>query len=172
MPCPGLPQRPRGERAQPDRDRSRRDGDDPAPHGSPRAARSLERDAREREREQREQRPERTSLPHAREDYQTTRGYNPELTQGRSSVGKAAVSKTVGRGFESLRPCWIAGALSPHRTATTRFSPSASDSRVVRRWCVGGLAACVGRCDERTTMARPKCTDHDVSDPGVTLLAL
>src|SRR5918911_3064316 len=27
-------------------------------------------------------------------------------TQGRSSVGRAAVSKTVGRGFESLRPCW------------------------------------------------------------------
>jgi hypothetical protein len=28
------------------------------------------------------------------------------LAQGRSSVGRAAVSKTVGRGFESLRPCW------------------------------------------------------------------
>jgi hypothetical protein len=26
-------------------------------------------------------------------------------TEGRSSVGRAAVSKTVGRGFESLRPC-------------------------------------------------------------------
>jgi hypothetical protein len=27
-------------------------------------------------------------------------------TKGRSSVGRAAVSKTVGRGFESLRPCF------------------------------------------------------------------
>jgi uncharacterized cupin superfamily protein len=27
--------------------------------------------------------------------------------QGRSSVGRAAVSKTVGRGFESLRPCCV-----------------------------------------------------------------
>src|SRR5207302_10086846 len=36
-------------------------------------------------------------------------------TQGRSSVGRAAVSKTVGRGFESLRPCLcgFADALPP-----------------------------------------------------------
>ena len=32
-------------------------------------------------------------------------GYTGPPTQGRSSVGRAAVSKTVGRGFESLRPC-------------------------------------------------------------------
>ena len=31
--------------------------------------------------------------------------YTPSPAQGRSSVGRAAVSKTVGRGFESLRPC-------------------------------------------------------------------
>src|SRR5581483_9047991 len=36
-----------------------------------------------------------------------TEGYNLHRTQGRSSVGRAAVSKTVGRGFESLRPCWL-----------------------------------------------------------------
>src|SRR5579864_6469597 len=34
------------------------------------------------------------------------RGLQSSLTQGRSSVGRAAVSKTVGRGFESLRPCF------------------------------------------------------------------
>src|SRR4051812_40511675 len=35
-------------------------------------------------------------------------GYTGPPTQGRSSVGRAAVSKTVGRGFESLRPCYSA----------------------------------------------------------------
>ena len=32
-------------------------------------------------------------------------GYNPRA-QGRSSIGRAPVSKTGGWGFESLRPCW------------------------------------------------------------------
>ena len=27
------------------------------------------------------------------------------LLQGRSSIGRASVSKTEGRGFETLRPC-------------------------------------------------------------------
>src|SRR5262249_38824929 len=33
-------------------------------------------------------------------------GYNPRA-QGRSSTGRAPVSKTGGWGFESLRPCWV-----------------------------------------------------------------
>ena len=33
--------------------------------------------------------------------------YHSRPTQGRSSVGRAAVSKTVGRRFESCRPCWL-----------------------------------------------------------------
>src|SRR2546428_12603990 len=41
----------------------------------------------------------------ARPGGERTQGYNAPQAQGRSSVGRAAVSKTVGRGIESLRPC-------------------------------------------------------------------
>ena len=53
-------------------------------------------------------------------------GYNLPRTQGRSSVGRAAVSKTVGRGFESLRPCLSPG--SPPRYARHDDFPAASIS--------------------------------------------
>src|SRR6266511_4814590 len=43
----------------------------------------------------------------ARHGDEMGQGYNPPRAQGRSSVGRAAVSKTVGRGFESLRPCIV-----------------------------------------------------------------
>src|SRR3954453_15795628 len=52
----------------------------------------------------------RKSAPRARRCF-TGKGISPgprlqfSLAQGRSSVGRAAISKTVGRGFESLRPC-------------------------------------------------------------------
>ena len=65
-----------------------------------------------------EERPERVPL-HAPSvlPYSGGSSGNPpvhcEPTQGRSSVGRAAVSKTVGRGFESLRPCWLENAAIP-----------------------------------------------------------
>src|SRR5204863_7702389 len=34
-------------------------------------------------------------------------GYNPCPAQGRSSIGRAPVSKTGGCRFESCRPCWV-----------------------------------------------------------------
>jgi hypothetical protein len=51
-------------------------------------------------------------------------GYNAPRTQGRSSVGRAAVSKTVGRGFESLRPCFIGKPESVGRQDGGGPSPS------------------------------------------------
>ncbi len=48
------------------------------------------------------------------------RGYNAPRSQGRSSVGRAAVSKTVGRGFESLRPCSVVQAETALRAGHSR----------------------------------------------------
>ncbi len=53
---------------------------------------------------------------HATKDVRNAEATIPQRTKGRSSVGRAAVSKTVGRGFESLRPC------TPHRAKTHRFA--------------------------------------------------
>src|SRR5581483_6529133 len=44
-------------------------------------------------------------IGHGRGVPRERRRYTGLRTEGRSSVGRAAVSKTVGRGFESLRPC-------------------------------------------------------------------
>ena len=40
------------------------------------------------------------------------RGYTPSRTQGRSSAGRALVSKTRGRRFDPCRPCWASGELA------------------------------------------------------------
>src|SRR2546422_2289710 len=58
-----------------------------------------------------------------------SQGYNARRTQGRSSVGRAAVSKTVGRGFESLRPCSLLRAAEPTRPAVRDPTSAATLAR-------------------------------------------
>jgi hypothetical protein len=52
--------------------------------------------------------------------------------QGRSSVGRAAVSKTVGRGFESLRPCCARQSQKRPDARLSCSHPSRSVSAYVR----------------------------------------
>ena len=63
------------------------------------------RDAGETDCEEREEGAECGSLVHGRREREEATATILSQAQGRSSVGRAAVSKTVGRGFESLRPC-------------------------------------------------------------------
>src|SRR5207248_343336 len=97
---------------EPTGERERRNRDDPAARLASCADERSDREGDERGRESAEEDPERAPL-HARSlgggavrgrpDF---RGLQSSFAQGRSSVGRAAVSKTVGRGFESLRPCF------------------------------------------------------------------
>ena len=97
------------QRAQPTRGRrpilwgcSRRSGS-PRPPSRRRSQRAWRRGSRARA-AARAQRSPRAWTGHAPGIFGMLR-YNLRATQGRSSVGRAAVSKTVGRGFEPLRPC-------------------------------------------------------------------
>src|SRR5438093_858745 len=74
------------------------------------------------------------------------------VLQGRSSAGRAAVSKTAGRGFDSLRPCQrftetsqiaplelpLSEGLKATVTATREASLCTKPTRIVemRRWAV------------------------------------
>src|SRR5947209_7558279 len=108
--APAATERARRKRGQPCRDGGGRAADEDAAGARP----SLERvraDGGERGREHGEEDGQRLPL-HAASvlgrspEGPETRGYTGLPAQGRSSVGRAAVSKTVGRGFESLRPCY------------------------------------------------------------------
>ena len=133
-----------GERAEPPSERERTGRDDPA--FRPAAGADEGRDGRRREDdgENAEEEPERAAL-HARSVVPGSfrQPGKPPIqsrpTQGRSSIGRAPVSKTGGCRFESCRPCWViraafrsSGESRPREERTSllgRASPRAPFSR-------------------------------------------
>src|SRR5262249_21218927 len=102
------------------------------------------------------------------------RGYNPATNLGRSSVGGAAVSKAVGRGFESLRPCRVvepraarlrglrllsAANAKPFDTAGKRSKRATTGAQLARtRWAI--TAECEARrSTPRADTSRLTCAD-------------
>ena len=94
------------EVAHPQRERGRGQRD------HPRAAafkRRVDRDEGKPERERDEKEAEKAPLHRRKGSARESRGYTPRATQGRSSAGRALVSKTRGRRFDPCRPCWVCG---------------------------------------------------------------
>ena len=91
--------------------------------------------AREGERKQGKERTHGRPLLHVDKDRKSVRA-TIRRAQGRSSVGRAAVSKTVGRGFESLRPC------SLRREIRLAFGERPTPSR--EKWATRPMAVASG----------------------------
>src|SRR4051812_15385046 len=86
-------------------------------------------------------------------------GYNPRA-QGRSSIGRAPVSKTGGWGFESLRPCWARYRLAEERAEVVALlahlhqrgaGAGAGRAEVEPGGCLGGF---LGRSVEQRVLPR------------------
>ena len=114
-------------------------------------------------------------------DHARKTGLNSFSTKGRSSVGRAAVSKTVGRRFESCRPCCrraaralalacgstkvacdrvLVGAVRPGRAYTgTDASRSCNRPRGARRRFAGSRRHRWFRCFDRSSR-RLRLTRH------------
>jgi hypothetical protein len=122
-----LPERPHGERGQPERDRACAGDHDPERRVAPGCGSGREGDPREGECEQEEKRAQGPPLRVPGRRSGDGRRLQSARTQGRSSVGRAAVSKTVGRGFESLRPCLSLG--SPAGTSRARAATQGSNEQ-------------------------------------------
>src|SRR5207253_6644022 len=89
----------------------------------------------------------------ARHSGEMCRGYNPPRIQGRSSVGRAAVSKTVGRGFESLRPCYAASPSGEGEVHLVRLA-SFRGPRAHRPFTIDDLARATRCCGFRCGRGR------------------
>lgn len=58
------------------------------------------------------------------------------MTQGNSSIGRVAVSKTVGCGFESLFPCQTHKVKSTHERALLFLPSLFSDNHRLLKWMI------------------------------------
>src|SRR5581483_8411298 len=85
-----------------------------------------------------------------------TEGYNLHRTQGRSSVGRAAVSKTVGRGFESLRPCSRDPEQLPKEVGGSEQEPEVHRRPPAIRRPSSSRARVRARCEARRTSLSPR----------------
>jgi hypothetical protein len=110
-----VPQCAKGQQTQPERERPRRKGDHDEPRFVPGSIGSGRGDACQHQRQQEKERAERPSLARRSQGDQGCRNHPGTIArqpEGRSSTGRAPVSKTGGCRFESCRPCRESPALA------------------------------------------------------------